>query len=132
MKFVLVTIILSLSSALKKEDVTEDPLEIDEFTNLDIYNSLPDPETTHPEIEDGFLEAKPPTAPTNYTPLNFWDKWIDEHLTETVLWAVIFLLTVTIIGIACCLFEVSNLLYDLVRNEVEVIQLQPLEHTLQV
>ena len=126
MKFIILITVLSLTTASNEEYLEE----MDEFSHLEVQ-----PEEIHPEIQDGYEEANlsteteeylaktdeeptnPEIHPTFYQPTEIWDKWIQEHLTETILWSVIGVLGFIVIGLTCCLFDISHLLYNLLRNE---------------
>lgn len=137
MKIFLFVIIASFATTFCEEDYL---LEMDEFSHLETENKIPD-EAKHPEIDDGFEEALDVVEmeeteeiqvdeieePTFYEPTDSWDIWIEKHMVETILWAIIGLLLTTIIGLACCLFDISHLLFNLLRNEADMmIQLQPI------
>lgn len=132
MKIILILSLFFLSASTEAED---EFLEMDEYTKLDINNQLPD-EAIHPEIADGYEEADAKTAkttnptiyePTVYNPTTPWDTWIEGHLTETILWSIIGLLLIFLVGLSCCLFDISHLLFNLLRAEAEVQQFAPVQ-----
>ena len=129
MKIILILSLFFLSASTEAED---EFLEMDEYTKLDIDNQVPD-EAIHPEIADGYEEADEKTTnptiykPTVYNPTNPWDTWIEDHLTETILWSIIGLLLIVLVGLSCCLFDISHLLINFLRTEAEVQQFAPVQ-----
>ena len=131
MKIVIIIMVLSLSIFVTSL-TDEEFIQIDDYTDLDIKNEQPD-ETIPPEIDDGYEEAEEAEEQEEEEPKIDMGpiQWIDEHLIETILWSIIGILSISLIGIACCLFDVSHLLFDLLRTELDQnqnIQLQPVQH----
>ena len=152
MKIFIIILCLSVSAFTQEEYQ-------DEFDNLEAYNNNQN-ETNHPEIEDNYEEAtfynnknetNHPEIEDNYEDYNnnqnetntednyeeatfyrpnTWDFWVMDHIIETVLWSILLLMTVAIIGLACCLFDFSRLFFSLLMNEVEpqIIPLVPVQH----
>ena len=130
MKIVIIIMVLSLPIFVTSL-TDEEFIQIDDYTDLDIKNEQPD-ETIPPEIDDGYEEAEEAEEQEEEEPKIDMGpiQWIDEHLIETILWSIIGILSISLIGIACCLFDVSHLLFDLLRTELDQnqnIQLQPVQ-----
>ena len=154
MKIFIIILCLSVSAFTQDEDYQ------DEFGSLEAYNNKPNETNHQPEIEENYEEAynnkpnetnenyeeaynnKPnetnqPEIEDNYEEATFyrpntWDFWIMNHIIETVLWSILLLMTISIIGLACCLFDLSHLFFSLLMNEAEpqIIPLQtvPVQH----
>ena len=132
MKIVIIIIMVLSQSFFVTSLTDEEFIQIDDYTDLDIKNEQPD-ETIPPEIDDGYEEAEEAEEQEEEEPKIDMGpiQWIDEHLIETILWSIIGILSISLIGIACCLFDVSHLLFDLLRTELDQnqnIQLQPVQH----
>ena len=129
---IFIIIIMVLSQSFFVTSLTDEEfIQIDDYTDLDIKNEQPD-ETIPPEIDDGYEEAKEAEKQEEeepvYTPIN---QRVNVHLIEMILWSIIGALSISLIGLAWCLFDVSHLLFNLLRTELDQnqnIQLQPVQH----